>query len=386
MHNISLLIGLKNNLEYTKYFYKTTRDLYPSIELCFVSYGSTDGTHEWLDSLNDSFVKIFYSNESKTLSDTYNKAAEISTKEYVVFLHNDIVLSQNFIENLEKFSARDIIISYTTIEPPIFAGHERPGKIIKDFGVDIESFDIHGMYEFSNNLQKDNLGIIDGDITFFMCISRETLIKIGGLDNLYSPMFCEDDDLIKRLGLLNLRFSTSLNSICYHFVSKTSRFSKEYESKTKQIEYKSNLNFIRKWGHRNSKVKYDIGYVVNNCGVQHLASLEPLCDTIYLRDELDLIIPEYISTEQKNTKFDLSKKVKQLYTNKPSNNIIVEIDARELDQRLFNLLLMLPEIIKESGEVGEFQLDGLKVTINSMETYEDRLVNLSDEYYTNKLL
>ena len=50
-NNISLLVGLKNNLDYNKHFYDTTRELYPNVELCFVSYGSTDGTHEWLETL-----------------------------------------------------------------------------------------------------------------------------------------------------------------------------------------------------------------------------------------------------------------------------------------------------------------------------------------------
>ena len=57
-------------------------------------------------------------------------------------------------------------------------------------------------------------------------------------------MFCEDDDLIKRFKLLGLELITSLDAICYHFVSKTSRFSDEYQNKTQQIEMNSNKNFI----------------------------------------------------------------------------------------------------------------------------------------------
>jgi hypothetical protein len=56
--NLSLLVGLKNNLEYTEQFYETTRALYPSVEICFVSYGSTDGTNEWLNKINDAYVKV----------------------------------------------------------------------------------------------------------------------------------------------------------------------------------------------------------------------------------------------------------------------------------------------------------------------------------------
>ena len=100
--NISLILGIKNNLEYTKHFYTTTRQLYPNIEICFASYASIDGTNEWLDSLKDENVKFFHSPETKTFSDTFNKAAELATKDYVMFMHNDIVLAPNFLENIEK--------------------------------------------------------------------------------------------------------------------------------------------------------------------------------------------------------------------------------------------------------------------------------------------
>ena len=130
--NISLLVGLKNNLDYNKHFYETTRKLYPTVELCFVSYGSTDGTHEWLESITDNNLKYFYSDETKTFSDTFNKATELATSDYVAYLHNDIVLAPGFLENLQKHVGENNVVSYTTIEPPIFAGHERPGKLIYD--------------------------------------------------------------------------------------------------------------------------------------------------------------------------------------------------------------------------------------------------------------
>ena len=54
--------------------------------------------------------------------------AEIATKEYVCYMHNDIVLAPNFIENIEKHVAKDTVVSYTTVEPPIFSAHERDRK------------------------------------------------------------------------------------------------------------------------------------------------------------------------------------------------------------------------------------------------------------------
>jgi hypothetical protein len=373
--SISILVGLKNNLEYTKYFYETTRELYPEVEICFASYGSTDGTKEWLDSLNDVNTKYFYSDESKTFSDTFNKATYLATNEYVVYLHNDIVLAPNFIENLEKHVSPNNIVSYTTIEPPIFVDHERPGKIIKDFGSSLETFNKEAMFEFVKD-QKQYQNKTELGITFFMCMPRKTLLEIGGLDNLFKPMFCEDDDLILRWKLLGLNCITSLDSICYHFVSKTSRFSDEYKNTTNKIELCSNRNFVRKWGFRKSNYnkKYNIAFVVHNCSTHLLDILEPWCSKIYI----DIPFDDYIEKEQINTKFDLSKRILPIQNNYPEkeNDIIVEFDANKITQQSFLLIQNLSEIIKESGEIGEFELDLFKIKILSLNEYQNELIHL----------
>ena len=374
--NISLLVGLKNNLEYNKHFYQTTRTLYPEVEICFVSYGSTDGTHEWLASLEDPNVKYFHSEESKTFSETFNKATELATKEYVAYLHNDIVLAPNFIENIEKHLNKGRVVAYTTIEPPIFAGHERPGKIICDLGTSLETFNIKTLHSFVESKQKLDENKTEKGVTFFMCLSREVLLEIGGMDKLYNPMFCEDDDLIRRLSIKGLELITSLDAICYHFVSKTSRFSEEYQNKTQQIEYNSNKNFIRKWGSKNSAPKYNISYIAKHANMQIVETLEPWCDRIYIEDSMQVITDSYREKEQPNTKFDLSKRVLTLEYNDPKgeNDIVVEFDARNFTQQSFQIIQQLPEIIKQSGEIGEFELDIFKITIHSLTEYQNDLI------------
>lgn len=367
--NISLLVGLKNNLDYNKNFYKTTRELYPEIEICFVSYGSTDGTHEWLDSLQDKNLKYFYSEENKTFSDTFNKAAELATKEYVIYLHNDIVLAPGFIENILKHVGSNNVVSYTTIEPPIFAGHERPGKIIYDLGTELEAFDKQKLYNFVNQENHKYLDKTEPGITFFMCMSRKKLLEIGGMDNLFNPMFCEDDDLIRRWDLLGMNCFTSLDAICYHFVSKTSRFSDEYKNRTQQIEVKSNRNYIRKWGSRLKSPKYDIGFIIKNCSPQLLELLEPWCSTLYT----DCNYEEYIKKEQPNTKFDLYERIKP-FDNEKQNEILVEFDGSNFMQPSFDIIQKLPEIIKHSGSVGVFELDIFKIEIIQMNEYQNKLI------------
>jgi GT2 family glycosyltransferase len=373
MHNISLLVGLKNNLDYNKHFYETTRELYPDVEICFVSYGSTDGTHEWLESLKDKNVQFQYSTQSKTFSDTFNTAATLATKDYVAYLHNDIVLGPRFLENLEKHISPDRIVSYTTIEPPIFGDHTRPGKLIFDFGQSLETFDKEAFREYCEIEHARYANQTEPGITFFMCMPRKKLLDIGGMDNLFNPMFCEDDDLIRRWKMLGMNCFTSLDAICYHFVSKTSRFSEEYQTRTKQIELNSNRNFIRKWGTRSEAPKYNIAIRIENCHIQHLETLEPWCDRIYT-DLEEFIL--YQNKEQSNTSYDLNKRVHGITGNDryDYDDIIVEVDGNQFTQQDYQVIIQLPEIIQDSGAVGSFKISNLKITINQIKTYENKLI------------
>lgn len=378
--NISLLVAVKNNLEYTKHFYKTTREIYPDVELCFSSYGSTDGTHEWLEGIQstDANVKCWWGNLYGNFSDNFNKAASLATKEYIAFLHNDIVVAPGFIENIQKHCNPNNIVSYTTIEPPIFSDHERPGKIIKDFGSDLETFKIEDTYSFISEKCIEYKDKTELGITFFMCMPRLKYLEIGGLDNIFNPCFCEDDDLVLRWKLLGFNLFTSLDAICYHFVSKTSRFSEENKNKTQKIEQASNRNFVRKWGFRYSKYnkKYDIGFIIHKCNLNMLSVYEPWCSTIYIEDEMDILSSHYRDLEQEHTKFDLKNKIKLIGHDLPNNDITVEFDVTLMNQDAFNMLMQMSDIITESGEIGEFKLDIFNIKIKAMNTYEHDLINI----------
>jgi hypothetical protein len=88
---------------------------------------------------------------------------------------------------------------------------------------------------------------------------------------------------------------------------------------------------------------------------------------------------DYVELEQENTSFDLSKRVLTIENNDPilENDIVVEFDYLNFSPEAWNILQQLPNIIKESGEIGTFELDILKITINSMSEYQDDLIFIS---------
>ena len=120
--------------------------------------------------------------------------------------------------------------------------------------------------------------------------------------------------------------------------------------------------------------KYDIGFNVQNCDYKHIKELEPWCSDLYC--EYTGIIESYISDEQKNTKFDLSKKLHHEYHSDIKNDIVVEFDAKQLTADNFQILVNLSEIIRDSGEIGNMELDIFKLNINSLNTYEKDLINV----------
>ena len=56
--------------------------------------------------------------------------------------------------------------------------------------------------------------------------------------------------------------------------------------------------------------------------------------------------------------------------------MIVEFDCQRLTPDNFQILVNLSEILQQSGEVGEMELEIFKFKIKSLDTYEKGLINV----------
>lgn len=382
-NNISLLIGLKNNLEFSKSFYQSTRESYPDIEIVFVSYGSSDGTHKWLSSLKDENLVYFSSTETKTLSDTYNKAVEISTKDYVCFLHNDMVIGKNFLSEIEISLEEHHLVYYKVVEPPIFVSDKRLWKEIQDFGNDFETFQFDQFFQFETQ-QQNQEGAFTEDVSFFLAAKKATLVKINGLDPLFKPMFCEDDDLILRLRMSGEKTFVCPNAIVYHFVSKTSRFSEEFKNQTKKIEENSLRNFMRKWGFFNqskTKKKLNIGLILENPNEEAIKTLEIFFDHIYS----DFNVQQYISEEQKHTLFDLKEKFRSQNASF-SDDVMIRFDAKKLSEKSMYIFRNLSDLIEDLKNSKKNFLQKLFTKNNTFKVNNLTIEILNDNSYEQQLI
>ena len=319
-----------------------------------------------------------------------------------------MITTPNHIPNLLKHVKPGTVVSATRIEPPLHP--PGPEKHVRMFGFEPSEFQKTKFDKDVKLLEEINANKTTDGIFAPWCMYKTDFVAIGGHDPLFAPMELEDSDIFNRMFLAGCQLMQSRDAFVYHMTCRGSRFkdgiqieaeiplpdgtiwykprdSEEYKA-LRAIKFRE---WWRKWGcnvlHDQLLMpivppKYNIAFVVEHCTSQILEALEPWCDRIYIDDDMQVITTHYVDKEQPNTKFDLSKRVLQASHNDPKaeNDIVLEFDARKFTQESFDIIQQLSQIIKSSGEIGEFELDIFKITIQNLVSYEKDLIVCNTTY------
>jgi len=390
---ISFIIPSYNNINHLKNVYTSIKKHASEAEIVLLDDASTDGTWEWMQQIAKSDDKVLHLRWSTRVGHTilYDIGIREATNDIVGILHADMILGPNYIQNTVKHLKPGTVVCGTRIEPPLHP--EGKEKIVKDFGQDFDTLNIEMFEEYVDTVagyekDKTTKGMFAPWILY-----KEDFQAIGGHDPLFAPFPYEDSDIFQRWILAGYELVQSRDAFVYHLTCRGHRWNDQVgkdDDYFKVVSAKAGRNYLRKWGSwiKNDDYqypiipsKYDIGFVVKNCNQHLLEVLEPWCSTIYV----DCDSKDYISKEQPNTKFNLKERIRP-YGNEKQNYILINFDAMSLTNNSFTILQQLSDILKESGEVGEFKLDIFRVTVNNLETYEKELIKLDSPYYTNQLL
>ena len=406
---ISFIIPSRNNLKYLKQAYESIRkNSSVEHEICIADDFSDDGTMEqvlvWMK--RDKNIK-FHRNHGPTrlghtiLYDTLIN--DYATHDVVMIFHADMYLCPKSDEAIYKHLEPGKVVSLTRIEPPLHP--DGPEKVLEDFGIEPEEFDEEALLKKVTTLQlmhgtDYNFAKFTEGIFAPWAIYKEDFQSIGGHDPLYAPQSKEDSDIFNRFVLAGYELIQTWEGFVYHMTCRGSRFKDgalrnpagqvfmkgRESSEWLEQNLRSTRNFIRKWGHmvRHDEMmkpiippKYDIGFVVHNCNTQMLKELEPWCSDIYgdWVGHKGYGVNGYIKEEQPNTQFDLSKKIHSQHI-EPKNDVVIEFDCNLLTSQTFQILVNLSDILKDSGEVGELQLEIFKFKIKKLEDYSKDLINV----------
>ena len=388
MDKITFVIPSRNNLEFLKLAYTSIRNLDTKHEILVLNDASIDGTQEWIEGLNDEDLLTYHNPGPERIGivGMFDKGIEMARTDIIMAFHADMVTCRDFDKNILKHLEKGTIVTGTRVEPPLHP--DGPEKQLMNFGIEVDEFSFDKWYEGSEKLKEEK--VTEG-IFAPWCMYKEDFLAIGGHDELFAPQSKEDSDLFNRFYLNGYKFKQPWDALVYHFTSRGSRFNKHSggaagKNSNEWIETttKNGRNFIRKWGHfiKHDPLmkpivppKYDIGFIVKTCNASLLHALEPWCSTIYIEDDMQVLTVDYLEKEKNNTLYDLSERIKP-YDNEKNNEILVRLDAASFNQDDFKIIQQLPEIIKDSGTIGTFQLGNLFVDIMQMNEYQSKLIKI----------
>ena len=408
---ISFIQPSRNNLKYLKWSYNSIRkNLGYRHEICWADDFSDDGTWEWMKKTakKDGNIKIHRNEGPTRLGHTilYDTLVDMATNDIVMIYHADMYACPGMDTAVLKHLERGKVVSATRIEPPLHP--DGPEKVLRDFGIEPEEFNELELLKCVSELKtlEPNEGTIASEdkitngIFAPWAIYKDDFTNIGGHDPLYAPQSKEDSDIFNRFVLAGYDLIQTWEGYVYHMTCRGSRFKdgalrnpagqvfmKGRESSEWLAQnLRSTRNFIRKWGHMVKHdmlmmpiipPKYDVGFVVENCNNNLLKEIEPWCSDIYgdWVGHKGFGVNDYVKNEQPNTQFNLSKKIHSDHI-EPENDVVVRFDASKLNTDNFQILVNLSEILQESGEVGEMELEIFKFEIKKLKTYEKELINV----------
>jgi len=350
---ITFCIPSKSNLRYLKTCIPSIREnaFRNDHEIIVFVDSDEDGTIEWLEQVKDQYKLTYYINPNlgKSLfgiGKAYDFCIEKSTTDIFMIFHADMMLGKDADLKAYQNLLHKTVVCSTRIEPPI---HPNNGEKIQiDFGMWPEEWKKD---EF-NKYVKDHLNddkITEGIFAPWMMYKSEYLDILGGHDPILHSCR-EDSDLFNRMLLAGFNFVQPWNSLVYHLTGRGAgsfNGDPERHKKWKEDMHNSTLAFIKKWG----------------TNVQHTPLMKPIVSPAYKK-----------SVKITNSNPQLEQALEPWFNG--GKDIIVEIDGNKFTQQDFNLIQQLNDIIKDSGEIGIFELENLKITINSLQTYEKELIFL----------
>jgi hypothetical protein len=264
---------------------------------------------------------------------------------FMIF-HADMMLGKDADLKAYNYLKEKTVVCSTRIEPPL---HPNNGeKILVDFGIWPEEFKKEEFNQYVEEHLNDTK-LSEGIFAPWMMYKSEFLEILGGHDPIMHSCR-EDSDLFNRMLLAGFNFIQPWNSLVYHLTGRGAGSfdgDPERHKKWKDDMNKSTLAFIKKWGQN----------------VNHTNLMKPIIYPVY-KKSIKILNPQPQLEEVLEPWFN------------GGEDIIIEVDGNTFTQQDFLYIQQLNSIVKDSGEIGEFELGNIKVKINSLNEYQDSLIRL----------
>ena len=242
---VSIIIVTYNNLNYNQLCIESilSKTDYPNFEIIIIDNNSTDGTPDYLRSMETKFdfIKVILNNENYGFAKANNQGTNICDGNYIIFLNNDTVVTKGwlskFVYYLDRHPEIGLIGPVTN-----FCGNE--ARIETTY----KNLDEMDQFAYSYTLGHEgkffNIKML---ALFCVAMRREVINKVGLLDEDFKIGMFEDDDYSHRLKLKGYRVVCAEDIYIHHFGQ--AAFKKLIETgKYQEVWNRNKKLFEEKWG------------------------------------------------------------------------------------------------------------------------------------------
>jgi GT2 family glycosyltransferase/predicted Zn-dependent protease len=217
----SIIVLCCNEVEYTRLCLESVLQYTrPPYELILIDNGSSDGTPAYLEEVSKrpgpARVEVIRNKANRGFPAGCNQGLAKARGRYVVFLNNDVVVTEGWLEGLVRWALHD----WPTVGMVGAVTNYASGP--QQVPVDYTSLD--GLESFAARRRREFGGkaLEFPRLTGYCLLARrDVLDRVGGYDERFGTGFFDDDDLCVRVRQAGCRLLVALGVFVHHFGSRT---------------------------------------------------------------------------------------------------------------------------------------------------------------------
>lgn len=252
---VSILVLTYNNLPLNQACLASvcTQTAYPNYELVVVDNGSTDGTLEYLASLEDEHVRVIRNPENLGFAGGNNVGIRASDGTYVMLLNNDTIVTRGWLTTAVKWLQNDRMCGMCGAVTNSI-GNEAMIPVSYRNQAELREFAfLHAALHRGECYPN-----VDRIALFATLIRRDVLESVGLLDEAYKVGMFEDDDLAMAMQRAGYHFYLAEDLFIHHVNNASFRKlqSREYQEifERNRAYYEQKWNTVWRMPHYRSSV------------------------------------------------------------------------------------------------------------------------------------
>ncbi len=241
--DVSIIILSYNNRDYSELCLRSIycNTDYQNYEIIVVDNASSDDSQQWLADFSSDHdnLKLILNKDNKGFAGGNNQAAKIALGEYLIFLNNDTIVTEGWIQKLKSYFNGTAIGLIGPVTNAI--GNEACIKVNYHTAAGMEQF-------ARERAELFNKKSFDIRMLAFYCVmaKKETYLQFGGLDERYTIGMFEDDDIAVQYREKGYRVVCVEDVFIHHFHGAS--FGKLDQSYYNQIFEDNKKSYEKKWG------------------------------------------------------------------------------------------------------------------------------------------